>query len=89
MSVKLLARKKFLLLTSLAMHFFLICLQQVTKNLFEMGCYEVSLGDTIGVGTPGKVETPNYSCTHGNRSFRLHIDLPTPRSIRLHDLLKT
>ena len=25
-----------------------------------MGCYEVSLGDTIGVGTPGKVETPNY-----------------------------
>lgn len=26
---------------------------QVTKNLFDMGCYEVSLGDTIGVGTPG------------------------------------
>jgi len=25
----------------------------VTKRLFEMGCYEVSLGDTIGVGTPG------------------------------------
>ena len=25
----------------------------VTKKLFEMGCYEVSLGDTIGVGTPG------------------------------------
>ena len=56
MSVKLLASKKFLRLTSLARYFFLICLQQVTKNLFEMGCYEVSLGDTIGVGTPGKLQ---------------------------------
>lgn len=27
---------------------------EVAKRLFEMGCYEVSLGDTIGVGTPGK-----------------------------------
>jgi len=26
---------------------------KVTRGLFEMGCYEVSLGDTIGVGTPG------------------------------------
>jgi hydroxymethylglutaryl-CoA lyase len=26
----------------------------VAATLFEMGCYEVSLGDTIGVGTPGK-----------------------------------
>jgi hydroxymethylglutaryl-CoA lyase len=25
----------------------------VTRRLFEAGCYEVSLGDTIGVGTPG------------------------------------
>ncbi|BBI73936.2 hypothetical protein HAALTHF_33990n [Vreelandella aquamarina] len=24
----------------------------VAKALYEMGCYEVSLGDTIGVGTP-------------------------------------
>lgn len=27
---------------------------EVTKHLYEMGCYEVSLGDTIGVGTPIK-----------------------------------
>ncbi|XP_058209447.1 uncharacterized protein LOC131322216 isoform X1 [Rhododendron vialii] len=27
----------------------------VAKELFEMGCYEISLGDTIGVGTPGTV----------------------------------
>ena len=27
---------------------------RVAKALFEMGCYEISLGDTIGVGTPRK-----------------------------------
>lgn len=27
---------------------------QVAGTLFDMGCYEVSLGDTIGIGTPGK-----------------------------------
>lgn len=26
---------------------------QVTKKMYSMGCYEISLGDTIGVGTPG------------------------------------
>lgn len=26
-------------------------------KLIEMGCYEISLGDTIGVGTPGKTKT--------------------------------
>lgn len=26
----------------------------VARELHQMGCYEVSLGDTIGVGTPGK-----------------------------------
>jgi len=28
----------------------------VAKQLFDMGCYEVSLGDTIGVGTPKKIQ---------------------------------
>ena len=23
--------------------------------MYEMGCYEISLGDTIGVGTPGSI----------------------------------
>ncbi|XP_078446764.1 aldolase superfamily protein isoform X2 [Wolffia australiana] len=27
----------------------------VAKELSDMGCYEISLGDTIGVGTPGNV----------------------------------
>ena len=26
----------------------------MSERLFQIGCYEVSLGDTIGVGTPGK-----------------------------------
>ncbi|XP_042420725.1 hydroxymethylglutaryl-CoA lyase, mitochondrial-like isoform X1 [Zingiber officinale] len=27
----------------------------VAKRLYDIGCYEISLGDTIGVGTPGTV----------------------------------
>jgi hydroxymethylglutaryl-CoA lyase len=26
----------------------------VAKRLFDLGCYEISLGDTVGAGTPGK-----------------------------------
>jgi hydroxymethylglutaryl-CoA lyase len=29
----------------------------VSAKLFALGCYEISLGDTIGVGTPGKIQT--------------------------------
>jgi len=29
----------------------------VAKTLYDMGCYEISLGDTIGVGTPGSIDT--------------------------------
>eukprot|EP00239_Pterosperma_sp_CCMP1384_P010717 CAMPEP_0197864320 /NCGR_PEP_ID=MMETSP1438-20131217/42492_1 /TAXON_ID=1461541 /ORGANISM="Pterosperma sp., Strain CCMP1384" /LENGTH=221 /DNA_ID=CAMNT_0043482537 /DNA_START=51 /DNA_END=716 /DNA_ORIENTATION=- len=29
---------------------------QVSKALLDMGCYEISLGDTIGVGTPASVK---------------------------------
>ena len=29
---------------------------EVAKTLYEMGCYEISLGDTIGVGTPEKAK---------------------------------
>ncbi len=29
----------------------------VARQLFDMGCYEVSMGDTIGVGTPASVST--------------------------------
>lgn len=29
---------------------------EVAGALYTMGCYEISLGDTIGVGTPGKIQ---------------------------------
>ena len=29
---------------------------EVAGTLYDMGCYEVSLGDTIGVGTPGRTK---------------------------------
>src|SRR5207302_9780164 len=35
---------------------------EVASALFEMGCYEVSLGDTIGVGTPGKTKAMIEAC---------------------------
>jgi hydroxymethylglutaryl-CoA lyase len=34
----------------------------VAKSLFEMGCYEVSLGDTIGVGTPASLGRMLEAC---------------------------
>ncbi|MBE0615132.1 MAG: hydroxymethylglutaryl-CoA lyase [Burkholderiales bacterium] len=30
---------------------------EVAAALYRMGCYEISLGDTIGVGTPRKIQT--------------------------------
>jgi hydroxymethylglutaryl-CoA lyase len=30
---------------------------RVSLIMREMGCYEISLGDTIGIGTPGKTLT--------------------------------
>jgi hydroxymethylglutaryl-CoA lyase len=33
-----------------------VAVAEVAWALFEMGCYEISLGDTIGVGTPEKAK---------------------------------
>ncbi|MBW7902829.1 MAG: hydroxymethylglutaryl-CoA lyase [Rhodocyclaceae bacterium] len=35
---------------------------EVAQRLFDMGCYEVSLGDTIGVGTPVAVQRMIEAC---------------------------
>jgi hydroxymethylglutaryl-CoA lyase len=35
---------------------------EVAGALYEMGCYEVSLGDTIGTGTPGKTKAMIEAC---------------------------
>ncbi|MBL0353475.1 MAG: hydroxymethylglutaryl-CoA lyase [Dechloromonas sp.] len=34
----------------------------VAKSLFDMGCYEVSLGDTIGVGNPASIQRLIEAC---------------------------
>jgi len=35
---------------------------EVAGALYDMGCYEISLGDTIGVGTPGKARVMIEAC---------------------------
>ena len=35
---------------------------EVAGALFDMGCYEISLGDTIGVGTPRKTQAMIEAC---------------------------
>jgi hydroxymethylglutaryl-CoA lyase len=35
---------------------------EVAGALYDMGCYEVSLGDTIGAGTPGRTQAMIESC---------------------------
>ena len=34
----------------------------VAQALYEMGCYEISLGDTIGTGTPGRTKEMIDAC---------------------------
>uniref|UniRef100_A0A2A4K7D1 hydroxymethylglutaryl-CoA lyase n=1 Tax=Heliothis virescens TaxID=7102 RepID=A0A2A4K7D1_HELVI len=47
---------------------------KITEQLFEMGCYEVSLGDTIGVGTAGSVQ----------RLLREVLTVAKPEQLALH-----
>jgi hydroxymethylglutaryl-CoA lyase len=35
---------------------------EVARALHDMGCYEISLGDTIGVGTPGRTQAMIEAC---------------------------
>ena len=49
----------------------------VAKQLLAMGCYEISLGDTIGVGTPASIE---------QLLGRLLQDIPAEKlAVHLHD----
>jgi hydroxymethylglutaryl-CoA lyase len=49
----------------------------VAKQLLDMGCYEVSMGDTIGVGTPGSVARMLEACL---------VDIPAEKlAVHLHD----
>ena len=48
----------------------------LAKSLFEMGCYEISLGDTIGAGTPLKAQELIYAVAQhapiGNLAVHFH-----------------
>ena len=49
----------------------------IAKQLLAMGCYEISLGDTIGVGTPASIE---------KLLGRLLEDIPAEKlAVHLHD----
>jgi isopropylmalate/homocitrate/citramalate synthase len=49
----------------------------VTRALLDMGCYEVALGDTIGVGTPRRVQAMLEAC--------LAIAPPQKLGVHFHD----
>src|SRR5258706_246296 len=38
---------------------------ELAAALYDMGCYEISLGDTIGAGTPGKTQALIEACAKG------------------------
>ena len=44
---------------------------EVAGKLYGMGCYEVSMGDTIGVGTPGSV-TAMFQVRHAAKAANVH-----------------
>lgn len=43
---------------------------EVAGKLYDMGCYEVSMGDTIGVGTPASV-IAMFQVRH-SATYKLH-----------------
>ncbi|NVK56815.1 MAG: hydroxymethylglutaryl-CoA lyase [Alteromonadaceae bacterium] len=51
--------------------------EKVTHHLLAMGCYQVSLGDTIGTGTPGRTRTLLH---YLNQTFK-----PEQLALHMHD----
>jgi hydroxymethylglutaryl-CoA lyase len=47
---------------------------EITKRLLDLGCYQISLGDTIGVGTPRQTE----------RIVRMFLESIAPEKLALH-----
>lgn len=43
--------------------------KDVSRALLEMGCYEISLGDTVGMGTPATVRTMLETVMGGDRGL--------------------
>jgi hydroxymethylglutaryl-CoA lyase len=55
----------------------------VAKTLFDMGCYEVSLGDTIGVGNPSSIQRLIEACASKFPSKNWPATTTTPTAWRL------
>ncbi len=49
--------------------------RDIAKKLIDMGCYEVSLGDTIGVGTPASVSAMLEVCLESIPADKLAVHL--------------
>lgn len=50
---------------------------EVARALYDMGCFEISLGDTIGVGTPARIAAVVRACAE---------EVPLPAlALHLHD----
>lgn len=43
--------------------------RDVARALLDMGCYEVSLGDTVGRGTPATVRSMLETVMHGSQGL--------------------
>jgi len=59
----------------------------VAAALYDMGCYEISLGDTIGVGTPRRARKMVYACARRVPMERLAIHFHDTRNQALANIL--
>ena len=60
---------------------------RVTQALVQMGCYEISLGDTIGVGTPSKAREMLRSCADAVGMNKLAVHFHDTRGQALANIL--
>ena len=60
---------------------------RVTQTLVEMGCYEISLGDTIGVGTPRKARAMLRACADAVGMSKLAVHFHDTRGQALANIL--
>ena len=60
---------------------------RVTQVLVEQGCYEISLGDTIGIGTPNKAREMLRACAETVGMERLAVHFHDTRGQALANIL--
>jgi hydroxymethylglutaryl-CoA lyase len=60
---------------------------RVSKKLFELGCYEISLGDTIGIGTPKNARAMLAAVAHEIPIVNLAVHFHDTRGQALANIL--